>query len=116
MMNQAERLEALTDRLEARLDYEDGCWIWNGPVNKGYGKMTYRQGKSVKVLYVHRAMYERHVGPIPDGMQIHHLCFNKRCARPTHLKLVSLEANLEANKELWSEAAARRRAELLALP
>lgn len=67
----------------------DECWEWTasrGP--KGYGKANY-QGEWYSP---HRFSYELHVGPIPDGLTIDHLCRNKGCVNPAHLEAVT---NLE---------------------
>ncbi|MBN1461370.1 MAG: HNH endonuclease, partial [Armatimonadetes bacterium] len=58
----------------------DECWIWPGPrtVN-GYG----RKGGAL----AHRVVYEAVTGPIPRGMLLHHICQNKLCVNPKHLKL-----------------------------
>jgi hypothetical protein len=29
-------------------------------------------------------MYERHVGPIPNGYDVHHRCGNRLCVNPEH--------------------------------
>lgn len=77
-------------RLLARLDRrEDGCWVWTGALNKaGYGAI----GSGTKVLRTHRVAYEHFVGPIPDGLQLDHLCRNRACCNPAHLEPVT---NLE---------------------
>ena len=42
----------------------------------------------------HRFAYEYFVGPIPDGMQIHHLCGNTSCCNPLHLTPVTPRENV----------------------
>lgn len=42
----------------------------------------------------HRVSYEMFVGPIPDGMQIDHLCRNRGCVNPKHLEAVSQRENV----------------------
>lgn len=73
--------------------YEDefGCWIWEkGFTNSGYAKATV----NYKTVLVHRFMYENLVGPIPEGMQLDHLCRDKRCINPDHLEPVTLQENM----------------------
>lgn len=44
-----------------------GCWLWLGALgDPGYGKL----GVGRRHLSAHRASYEAHVGPIPDGMVV----------------------------------------------
>lgn len=70
---------------------ESGCWVWSGsPSTRGYGKITV----AGTIFYAHRFMYELHVGPIPDGLYIDHLCRNKMCVNPDHLEPVTHRENL----------------------
>lgn len=69
---------------------EGMCWSWTGCLNsKGYGCV----GFDKKVRLTHRVSYELHIGPIPDGLQIDHLCRNKRCCNPHHLEPVTAQVN-----------------------
>lgn len=77
--------------LEAGIQSRNGCWIWGGPVStSGYGR--------IGAEYTHRIAYEMHVGPIPEGMQIDHLCFEKLCANPAHLEAVTQAENLRRQR------------------
>jgi DNA-binding transcriptional regulator YiaG len=60
-------------------------------INSGYGQRTI-EGK--KVL-AHRAAYEKHYGPIPQGLWVLHKCDNKKCVNPTHLKLGTIRDNTD---------------------
>jgi hypothetical protein len=79
----------------ARLRYEvsevTGCWVWSGAVNeRGYGIVgTARHG----TMRAHRVAYERLRGPIPPGLQLDHLCRNRRCVSPDHLEPVTNAEN-----------------------
>lgn len=42
----------------------------------------------------HQLAYELPVGPIPDGLQINHLCQNRRCCNPAHLEPVTARVNV----------------------
>ena len=64
---------------ERTIEDDNGCWIWTGCVtNVGYGQAA--GGKPA-----HRRSYEVHVGPIPDGLLIRHLCDTPLCCNPLHL-------------------------------
>lgn len=69
---------------------ESGCWIWQGELsNYGYGRMWFKR----KRVQMHRWMYEMLVGPIPEGLQIDHLCRVRACCNPEHLEPVTLQEN-----------------------
>jgi hypothetical protein len=72
-------------RLLNKIAIGDGCWLWIGRTQQdGYGQMLI-EGKHV---VVHRVAYEALVGPIPEGMDLHHTCEAKSCVRPSHMELV----------------------------
>jgi len=64
------------------IDPSSGCWQWQGPTNYGYGRF-YSRGVTYRA---HRAAYELLVGPVPIGLEMHHLCHNRACVNPSHLQ------------------------------
>lgn len=75
------------DRFTDRFRVGDGCWDWTGFVYpNGYGSFM---DQNQRTTLAHRYSYEQFVGPIPDGLQIDHLCRNRRCVRPGHLEAVT---------------------------
>lgn len=77
---------------------DDGCWAWTaGTAGEGYG---YFYAGSVGPdehgrVYAHRWSYEHHVGPIPTGLVIDHLCRNRACVNPEHLEPVVQQVNVD---------------------
>lgn len=68
----------------------DGCWEWQAKLHQGYGQFWFK-GKTVRA---HRWSYEYHVGPIPDGLQIDHICENPSCVRWDHLAVATAKENI----------------------
>lgn len=66
------------------------CWTWKRTLQQGYGYA--RVGG--RLTSVHRYVYEQLVGPVPDGLVIDHLCRNKACANPDHLRVTSQSVNV----------------------
>jgi len=69
--------------------FDDACWEWTAAKSKGYGR--FRLAGSL--VQAHCIAYELEVGPIPDGMDLDHLCHNRGCVRPTHLEPVTRQEN-----------------------
>ncbi len=67
-----------------------GCLEWTGSKTaKGYGQI-YLDGKQAMA---HRVAHELFIGPIPKGLEIDHLCFNKSCVNPHHIEAVTRSEN-----------------------
>ena len=48
---------------------------------------------SGKNVLAHRYAWERANGPIPSGMHVDHLCWNRTCVKVEHLRLVTQAQN-----------------------
>ena len=88
------RYRSLEDRLIANsiVCDETGCWDWIGSVNwAGYARLTLRKPgrRSPVAVSAHRVAYEILKGPIAKGMEIDHICRNRRCINPDHLREVT---------------------------
>jgi hypothetical protein len=78
----------------AEKDGQDGCWVWPGRINRGYGAVhvTWADGRE-GTTRPHRIAYALLVGPIPTGMTIDHLCRVRACCNPDHLEVTSAGEN-----------------------
>lgn len=94
MAGHAERLWSRIDKNGPIPEYapELGpCWLWTGQLTKrGYG-----------VIHMHptttssyKLAYELEVGPVPEGLELDHLCRVPACCRPSHLEPVTRLENM----------------------
>lgn len=66
------------------------CLLWTaGRDADGYGKFKV-DGRTVRA---HRWLYEHWIGPIPDGLELDHLCRTPACVNPAHLEPVDARTN-----------------------
>jgi hypothetical protein len=81
------------DRVLARVDVDDetGCWNWTGYALKGYGQISIELG--IHKL-THVVVWEHFEGPVPDGLELDHLCVNPPCCNPGHLEPVTHAENI----------------------
>jgi hypothetical protein len=71
---------------------ECGCHIWMGAVTKsGYGTVMINRRRH----YMHRLIYQKTKGRIPDGMNVCHACDIPSCINPDHLWLGTFRENHE---------------------
>lgn len=67
------------------------CWIWTAcKTHDGYGRIQVRK----HALMAHRVSYEEHIGPIPEGLTLDHLCRHRACINPLHSDPVTMEVNI----------------------
>lgn len=70
-----------------------GCWECTShkPDKNRYRSISV-DGKKIKL---HRYMYEKYKGPIPDGFLIRHICDNPPCINPDHLLIGTPKDNTQ---------------------
>ena len=73
----------IEERFWSQVNKTDTCWLWTGYINPGGYGIAKSMGRRVKA---HRMSYELLVGEIPTGLVLDHLCRNRSCVNPTHLK------------------------------
>lgn len=85
-----------------------GCVEWIGSIKpNGYGSAS-AGGKSWNV---HRLFYTVFVSPIPEGLQVLHVCDNPCCVSPAHLRLGT---HLENMQDMAAKGRANRTGALAA--
>lgn len=57
----------------------------------GYTKLRPRGGGPAQ--FAHRLAFSSKYGPIPEGFEADHLCFNRRCVHRKHLRLLKVSVH-----------------------
>lgn len=95
------------ERFERKISKEScgrQCWRWTASLDpKGYGQVYFNG----KVRRAHRVSYEIYRGPIPEGLQLDHLCRVRSCVNPAHLEPVTCRENLLRGQTLTAACAAK---------
>jgi hypothetical protein len=70
-----------------------GCNEFNGPKNEsGYGRIAFKGKK----IYIHREIYKKFKGEIPNNMVVRHfVCDNPPCCTVGHLELGTNQDNIK---------------------
>lgn len=83
------------DRFMSKVEKTETCWVWHGTIGRG-GYGYFALGRTA--VLSHRWVYEYFVERIPTGMFIDHICFNRACVNPDHLRVVTMKQNNEHRK------------------
>ncbi len=90
--DQAARLVGRIDRGAA---WE--CWPWTGAIApNGYGCIVWRVAGVQVRLTPHRLAWEWYNGrAVPAGLEVDHVCLDRRCCNPRHLEVVTHRQNIQ---------------------
>jgi len=80
------------DRFWAKVEKTPTCWNWTAAIGSSGHPNFFFEGK---VGCAHRWAYANFVAPIPAGMQIDHICHNRACVNPEHLRPATNKQNAE---------------------
>lgn len=95
---------SVPDRIEVRFfakvtEGPNGCWQWVGAVDSGgYGRFNAGGRRVGPYDSAHRWSWKFFNGPIPAGLEVDHLCFNRSCVNPDHLDIVDRRTNVHRGR------------------
>lgn len=86
---------SVDERFWAKVDKSGECWIWTAYITSttGYGFWSYGGRANMVKTTAHRYAYETLVGPVPEGLELDHLCRVRACCNPAHLEPVTRRTN-----------------------
>lgn len=116
--------QRVIDRVLAEVDRSggpDACWPWPGYLqSEMYGLARWGESGTRCRRYVHIIMFEHVSGPVPEGLEIDHLChgwdlsckggracMHRRCANPAHLEAVTHVENVSRGRSFMADYARR---------
>lgn len=92
--NHLRRLSPI-EYLEIDMGHKTPCWIWQrGKDKNGYGRCHAKVAGS-RTMLAHVYYYTQKHGPVPEGLQLDHLCRVPSCVNPGHLEVVSNAENTQ---------------------
>ena len=104
MVNQHTSDADFSKRFWSKVRITPGCWLWTGALNRcGYGNFRILG----RTRSAHRVAYELERGPVPEGLDIDHLCRNRACVNPAHMEPVTTQVNVLRGESFAAKHAAR---------
>ena len=82
---------SIEEKCHRYIEDENGCWVYQGYKDHcGYG-VTEIKHKEYKMHRLAWEFWDKQ--KIPEGMTIDHICFNRACINPAHLRLATWHEN-----------------------
>lgn len=89
----------VAERAATRYETDGECWISTySTASHGYAQIGWSDEGHTKIVTAHRAAWVYHNGKqVPDGYTVDHMCKNRRCVNPKHLRALSNFENARRN-------------------
>jgi len=85
-------MRTLEQRFWEKVKKTETCWEWvAGKVSDGYGTFHVAPGQGMGSAHI--VSWEMARGPVPEGLEIDHLCRNRSCVNPDHMEAVTHRVN-----------------------
>ncbi|MCA1844613.1 MAG: HNH endonuclease [Actinobacteria bacterium] len=82
---------------------DDGCWLWTASIDAdGYGRLG-KGSDPTQPTKAHVVLWNALRGPVPEGMELDHLCQVKHCVNPAHLEPTTHLVNCQRRPQYQSE-------------
>lgn len=88
-------MSADAERFWSKVDKSGDCWLWTGGLRTGYGRFTLLVNGQRQWFQAHRFSLELAGRPAPRDALVDHICRNKACVRPDHLRPATRKQNAE---------------------
>ena len=83
-------------RFWEKVDKTGECWEWMAAkMDGGYGQFGVRHDGRKRPIGAHRVAFQEAYGPVDASMEVDHMCHNRLCVNPAHLRLTTPKQNGE---------------------
>lgn len=87
--NSREIPDRVKERAATKWVESGDCWISAYSTGShGYAQVGWQDAGQTAAVLAHRASWEHHHGPVPTGHTLDHLCKQRRCVNPEHLRIL----------------------------
>jgi hypothetical protein len=83
--------KSIEQRFWEKVKKTDSCWLWTAKKDHGYGRFYIARTSGIRA---HRVAYMIEKGDIPIGLVLDHLCRERSCVNPSHLRAVTSRENI----------------------